>query len=90
MIQQGERLQNYRQKDPSKRFDVSNFNIVLMTTSGEFIGARFGKRFNFSLLNNNNILNPGKYIVMIDPLWNETIRNDDLYKEVLVDIYAPE
>lgn len=27
---------------------------------------------------------------MIDPLWNETILNDDMYREVLVDIYAPE
>lgn len=27
---------------------------------------------------------------MVDPLWNDTIHNDDMYREVLVDIYAPE
>ena len=27
---------------------------------------------------------------MIDPVWNGTTDNDDLYREVLVDIYAPE
>lgn len=27
---------------------------------------------------------------MIDPIWNTTIENDELYREVLVDIYAPE
>ena len=71
-------------------FKESQFNIVLMTESGEFVNARFGSRFTFSLLNGKTMLKPGKYIFMIDPLWNETIENDDMYREVLVDIYAPE
>lgn len=50
-IQQGERLKNYRDKDPSKLFSASPFNIVLMTEKGEFVNARFGNRFTFSLLN---------------------------------------
>ena len=61
-----------------------------MTASGEFINARFGSRFMFSLLNQKITLKPGKYIFMIDPVWNGTTDNDDLYREVLVDIYAPE
>ena len=61
-----------------------------MTASGEFINARFGSRFMFSLLNHKITLKPGKYIFMIDPVWNGTTDNDDLYREVLVDIYAPE
>ena len=27
---------------------------------------------------------------MIDPIWNQTSLNDQLYQEVLVDIYAPD
>ena len=81
---------NYRQNDPSKKFDASNFNIVLMTESGEFVNARFGNRFTFSLLNEQVTLKAGKYIVMIDPLWNESVQNDDMYREVLIDVYAPE
>ena len=41
-------------------------------------------------MNEKITLQPGKYIIMIDPLWNETILNDDMYREVLLDIYAPE
>ena len=60
-----------------------------MTAMGEFVTARFGKRFMFSLLNQRITLQPGKYIFMIDPIWNKTVNNDELFKDVLVDIYAP-
>lgn len=70
VLQQGERLANYRQKDPDKMFLASNFNIVLMTEAGEFVNARFGSRFTFSLLHDNTELKAGKYVVMVDPLWN--------------------
>ena len=43
----------------------------------------------FSLLNQKIILKPGKYIIMVDPLWDDTTDNDESYKEVLIDIYAP-
>ena len=35
-------------------------------------------------------MTPGKYVFMIDPLWNTTVENNDLYREVLIDIYGPE
>ena len=35
-------------------------------------------------------MQPGKYVFMIDPIWNSTVHNDDIYKEVMVDIYAPD
>ena len=60
-----------------------------MTATGEFITARFGSRFMFSLLNQKITLAAGKYIFMIDPVWNSTVQNDEQYREVLVDIYAP-
>jgi len=80
----------YRQKDPRALFKPTNFNIVLATEKGEFINARFGSRFMFSLLNQKITLKPGKYVVMVDPVWNEEADNDEAYREVLVDIYAPE
>ena len=92
VLQQGPRLKNYRSYDSKQFFAESNFNIILMTEQGEFIRARFGKRFTFSLANirEDITLKPGKYIVMVDPLWNETAENDPMYREILVDIYAPE
>ena len=61
-----------------------------MTEKGEVVNARFGNKFMFSLLNQKVTLNPGKYVVMIDPLWNEESENDTSYREVLVDVYGPE
>ena len=90
VLQQGDRLANYKQKDPRKQFITSNFNIVLMTESGEFVNAKFGSRFTFSLLHGESELKAGKYIVMVDPLWNQTIDNDEMYREILLDVYAPE
>ena len=63
---------------------------MLMTAEGEFINARFGSRFMFSLLNQKIVLKPGKYVVLVDPLWDESTDNDEAYKEVLVDVYAPQ
>ena len=44
----------------------------------------------FSLVNDHFALSPGKYIIMIDPLWDETTFNDEAYRDVLVDIYCPQ
>jgi len=62
----------------------------MMTAAGEFVNARFGNRFMFSLLNQKITLQPGKYVFMIDPIWNSTVSNDEAYKEVMIDIYAPD
>ena len=61
-----------------------------MTEEGVWVMGRFGQQFNFSLMNDNVMLMPGKYIIMVDPLWNESAKLDRRYKEVMVDIYAPE
>ena len=70
VLQQGNRLAHYRLKEQGRRFDPANFNIILMKATGEFIQARFGNRFMFSLLNSKISLPPGKYVFMIDPIWN--------------------
>ena len=61
-----------------------------MNEEGKFIHGNYGSRFMFSLLNDNIMLNPGKYVIMIDPLWDETTFNDEAYRDVLVDIYGPQ
>ena len=43
----------------------------------------------FSLLNQKIVLKPGNYIILVDPLWDDSTDNDESYKEVLVDVYAP-
>ena len=68
---------NYRLSDKNKLFKEASFNIILMTADGEFVNARFGNRFMFSLLNQKIMLQPGKYVFMVDPIWNSTTKNDD-------------
>ena len=89
-MQQGQRLKNYRQKDPHEKFEPAAFNLVFMTESGQFISGRHGSAFTFSLLNDDLYLQPGRYIILIDPYWNDTSNNDSMYKEVLIDLYGPE
>jgi len=61
-----------------------------MTEHGEFIHGRYGSDFTFSLMTEKQILQPGKYIVMIDPMWNSSSSNSKFYREILIDIYCPE
>ena len=52
--------------------------------------GRFGSDFNLSLTNDDITLMPGNYMVMIDPLWNDSANLSGKFKEILVDIYAAE
>lgn len=61
-----------------------------MTEKGKFITATFGSRFMFSMLNQEIDLERGNYIFMIDPIWDPSADLCDSYKDVLVDVYAPE
>ena len=87
--QQGERLLNYKHKDPNKLYESTDFNIVLMTEDGKFVNARFGHGFTFSLINQDIKLTEGKYIFMVDPVWNESAKNSLEYKQVLIDVFGP-
>ena len=44
----------------------------------------------YSLMNKDIVLQPDRYVFMIDTIWNKTADFDPSYREVLVDIYAPE
>ena len=35
-------------------------------------------------------LPPGEYVIMVDPIWNETVENDVRYKDVMIDLYSKE
>ena len=61
-----------------------------MTSGGEFVKGKFGSRFKFSLstINNDLVLPPGDYVIMVDPLWNEAAQGK--FKEVMLDIYSKE
>jgi hypothetical protein len=88
--QQGERLKNYRLKDESKIFKPSDFNVMLMKADGEYVGAKYGRRFMFSFLNDEMVLQPGEYIFMVDPIWNSSADLHEDFKKVMISIYAPE
>ena len=32
----------------------------------------------------------GEYIVLIDPIWDETVRNDRAYLEINIDVFSPQ
>ena len=44
----------------------------------------------YSLMNNQVDLEKGGYIFMVDPIWNHSSELSEDYKEILVDVYAPE
>ena len=31
----------------------------------------------------------GDYIIMIDPIWDESVYNDKAYREIMIDIFCP-
>ena len=61
-----------------------------MSATGKLITSTYESKFMMSLWNQKITLPPGKYIFMIDPVWNEAVDNDPNYREVLVDIYGPD
>ena len=61
-----------------------------MKANGEFVEAAFGSDFMFSLTMEKVVLTPGEYVFMIDPIWNSSAQLDGRYRDVLIDIYAPD
>lgn len=63
---------------------------MLMTAGGEWVGASHGgcHRFVFSLLLREGTLQPGEYVILVDPTWNESANYDPQYKQVLIDLYS--
>lgn len=64
-----------------------------MKENGTYVGSTFDDHFVTSLYVkqvSSALMTPGNYIFMIDPIWDESVKLDDKYKDVLIDIYAPE
>ena len=61
-----------------------------MTKEGKFVKEKFGSAFMFSLENKDLVLPAGEYVVMFDPIWNRSAKNEKAYRDVLIDIYGPE
>ena len=64
--------------------------MLINVSTGKIEHARFGSRFMFSLVNNDIHIEAGKYHVMIDPIWHESVHQDAAFSDVLLDFYAPE
>ena len=72
-------------------FKPADFNIVLMRDSGHFVKANFGNDFSQSLMSEDMTLPAGRYVLMVDPVWNRVAESDpSQFKQVLIDVYAPE
>ena len=50
---------------------------MLISEKGELVNAKFGSKFMFSLLNEDVILKPGKYVILVDPIWDDTAENEE-------------
>ena len=62
-----------------------------MSSKGEFIKGQFAKEFMLSLENKDVVSIPaGEYIVLIDPIWDETAKNDKAYFEINADVFGPQ
>lgn len=90
VIQQGKRIESYRNKVLPKRFQPSDFSIMLMSEEGKWMDATHGgsQSFNFSLVLKEGFLFPGRYYLLIDPTWHESAAWSNDYKKCLIDIYS--
>ena len=89
-IQQGDRLKKWRSRNDEEKWWPSEFGILLMTAGGEWVAGIHGgaSNMNFSLLLQDEQLEPGQYIICVDPTWNESSETHEDFKKVLIDIYC--
>lgn len=68
------------------------FSIVLVHESGEYVKGYCEQDFNNCMysIDLKTVLQPGKYTLVVDAIWNETTKKDELYRNIVVDIYCPE
>ena len=65
-----------------------------MRENGTYVNSIFGgcnQKLMFSLLSSEeNELIPGNYILMIDPIWDESADLDEKYRDIVVSLIGPE
>jgi hypothetical protein len=84
--QQGDKLSKYRLID--NKFEEARFSIALMTASGELLAGECNNQFTNSLTKSNGVMAPGKYVVMIAPVWNESAFSDPRHTKVYVELLS--
>lgn len=62
--------------------------MILGRLDGTFMKACCGQDFLYFLNNDEIILNPGEYFIMIDPIWNKAAEMDKAYKSLAIDVYG--
>ena len=90
IAQQGDRLLKQCGSNSSSR--PSAFSIILMTDDGKLIKATDDEAFNVTMHSADlqTKLPAGTYILAIDPVWNDTAKQEDAYRTIVVDIYCQE
>ena len=89
VYQQGPKLQNYRKQnsDPAK-FTSSTLSVVLMKEDGTYIGSAKKAWFQAPYINEDTNLQPGKYIIAVQALFNDVAMTDQNYQDLNIDIYT--
>ena len=87
--QQGPTLQNYRKKeDDPTMFYPSQLSIVLMKEDGTYIGSVKRETEQVPYINEDTNLEPGKYIIAVDAVWNDVAKTIDEYRDLNIDVYT--
>jgi hypothetical protein len=89
VAQQGDRLRHYRTQP--KGFVPSLFTVMLITKDGKYITGLSDAAFNFCIYSPDIdcVLEPGKYVIIVDAKWDDTALTTTDYRDVVVDVYGP-
>jgi hypothetical protein len=81
----------YHDPDPKKQFKPAHFNLILMREDGTYVDSNFGKDHLFSLFVRPDVeLGTGNYILMVDPVWNESADLDPKHRVVQIGVHCHE
>ena len=78
----------YRLKNSA--FKPSSFNIVLMSEEGKWIKGSRSDSFLSSLVIDDSILEPGRYVVMVSPNWNDEASQSEEHKQIFFEALCSE
>jgi len=61
---------------------------MLMNEEGVYFGSIAQKWFQVPYINYGKQMDPGNYILVVDPTWNEQASLEPGYKDLHIDIYT--
>lgn len=59
-----------------------------MSEKGRWIKGNKSDKFLSSLVVDNSILEPGKYVIMVSPIWNEESNQSPEHKQIFVEVLS--